>query len=50
MMNTDEPDHTRLRRAVSSQLTPRRIAALRPRIEQLAAQLTEGSRTPGAAT
>ncbi|WP_177221049.1 cytochrome P450 family protein [Lentzea xinjiangensis] len=41
MMNSDAPDHTRLRRAVSSQLTPRRIAALRPRIEQLATSLAD---------
>ncbi|WP_053734425.1 cytochrome P450 [Nocardia sp. NRRL S-836] len=41
MMNSDAPDHTRLRRAVSSELTPRRIAALRPRAEQLAASLVD---------
>ncbi|MGW6934863.1 cytochrome P450 family protein [Lentzea sp. NPDC054927] len=41
MMNSDGPDHTRLRRAVSSELTPRRIAALRPRIEQLADSLAD---------
>ncbi|MEU7477321.1 cytochrome P450 [Lentzea sp. NPDC042327] len=42
MMNSDAPDHTRLRRAVSSELTPRRIAALRPHAEQLATTLVEG--------
>lgn len=42
MMNSDAPDHTRLRNAVSSVLTPRRIASLRPRVEQLAATLVDG--------
>ncbi|MDT7786774.1 MAG: hypothetical protein QOF58_5193 [Pseudonocardiales bacterium] len=41
MMNADGPDHTRLRSALSSQLTPRRIASLRPRIEVLAASLAD---------
>ncbi|MEV6241813.1 cytochrome P450 [Lentzea sp. NPDC051838] len=41
MMNSDGADHTRLRNAVSSQLTPRRIAALRPRLESLAASLAD---------
>ncbi|MBM7859948.1 cytochrome P450 family protein [Lentzea nigeriaca] len=41
MMNSDAPDHTRLRRAVSSELTTRRIAALRPQVEALAASLAD---------
>lgn len=35
MLNTDAPDHTRLRRLVTATFTPRRVDALRPRIEEL---------------
>ena len=35
LLNTDPPDHTRLRRLVSRGFTPRRIEALRPRIQQI---------------
>ncbi|MGI9600891.1 MAG: cytochrome P450, partial [Acidimicrobiales bacterium] len=35
ILNTDPPDHTRLRRLVSKAFTPRTIEALRPRIQQL---------------
>ncbi|NND75995.1 MAG: cytochrome P450 [Ilumatobacter sp.] len=35
MLNTDPPDHTRLRRLVSKAFTPAAIQALRPRIQQL---------------
>ncbi|MGW4209831.1 cytochrome P450 family protein [Lentzea sp. NPDC004789] len=41
MLMSDVPDHTRLRRAVSREFTPRRIAALRPRIEQVASSLID---------
>ena len=37
----DPPDHTRLRRLVSKAFTPRTVARLRPRIEQLCAQLVD---------
>ncbi len=35
MLNTDPPDHTRLRRLVSKAFTPVAIQALRPRIQEL---------------
>lgn len=35
MLNMDAPDHTRLRRLVTAAFTPRRVDALRPRIEEL---------------
>ncbi len=35
MLNTDPPDHTRLRRLVSKAFTPGAIQSLRPRIQQL---------------
>ncbi len=39
MLNTDPPDHTRLRRLVAKAFTPRSVAALVPRIEQIADEL-----------
>ncbi|MFF9815324.1 cytochrome P450 [Streptomyces sp. NPDC014006] len=39
MLNSDAPDHTRLRRLTSAAFSPRRVDALRPRIEQLASEL-----------
>jgi cytochrome P450 len=41
MLNRDPPDHTRLRKLVSKAFTPRRIEALRPRIEQITAELLD---------
>ncbi|MFJ9759894.1 cytochrome P450 [Streptomyces sp. NPDC101149] len=41
MLTTDPPDHTRLRRLVSSAFTPRRTALLAPRIEQIANDLID---------
>jgi cytochrome P450 len=35
MVNMDPPDHTRLRRLVSKAFTPKAVAGLRPRIEQI---------------
>jgi cytochrome P450 len=42
MLNTDPPDHTRLRRLVSKAFTARTVAHLRPRIEQIADDLLAG--------
>jgi cytochrome P450 len=41
MLAVNPPDHTRLRRLVSGAFTARRVAALRPRIEQLTEQLLD---------
>ncbi len=41
MLNTDPPDHTRLRKLVVKAFTPRRTAALRPRIEEISAALLD---------
>jgi cytochrome P450 len=39
MLRLDPPDHTRLRRLVAKAFTPRRLEALRPRIQQIADEL-----------
>ncbi|WP_457033518.1 cytochrome P450 family protein [Kitasatospora sp. P5_F3] len=41
MLNSDPPDHTRLRRLVGKAFTTRRVAALRPRIEEIGAELID---------
>jgi cytochrome P450 len=41
MLNADPPDHTRLRKLVAKAFAPRQVAALRPRIEQIAADLLD---------
>jgi cytochrome P450 len=41
LLNTDPPDHTRLRRLVQKAFTPRRAAQLRPRTEEIAAGLLD---------
>ena len=41
MLNTDAPDHTRLRRMVSKAFTARRIEQLRPRVEQITEELLD---------
>jgi cytochrome P450 len=43
LLNLDPPDHTRLRRLVSKAFTPRRVAGLRPRVEQLTAALLDAA-------
>ncbi|MGI5401023.1 cytochrome P450 family protein [Streptomyces sp. CA-135486] len=39
MLNTDAPDHVRLRHLVTRTFTPRRVDALQPRIHELVARL-----------
>jgi cytochrome P450 len=41
MLNTDPPDHTRLRRLVSAGFTARRVDRLEPRIATIAAELLD---------
>lgn len=41
MLNTDPPHHTRLRKLATRAFTPRRVAALRPRIEEITAGLLD---------
>ncbi|ROO86941.1 cytochrome P450 [Actinocorallia herbida] len=41
LLTSDPPDHTQLRRKVAKAFTPRRIAALEPRIRQIAEQLVD---------
>ena len=47
MLNTDPPDHTRLRRLVSKAFTPAAINALRPRIQELVDQVLDGMEARG---
>ncbi|TXS18747.1 MULTISPECIES: cytochrome P450 family protein [Streptomyces] len=41
MLETDPPHHTRLRKLVAREFTPRRIEALRPRVEEITAGLLD---------
>ncbi|GAA2801194.1 cytochrome P450 [Kitasatospora paracochleata] len=41
LLNTDPPDHTRLRKLVNKAFTPRTIARLRPRIVEIADELLD---------
>ncbi len=41
LLGVDPPDHARLKRLVSKAFTPGRVAAMRPRIEQIVASLIE---------
>ncbi|WP_205315715.1 cytochrome P450 [Nonomuraea lactucae] len=41
MLNSDPPDHTRLRRLVSKGFTPRRVEALRPRVQEITDELID---------
>ncbi|AUI60602.1 cytochrome P450 [Amycolatopsis sp. BJA-103] len=42
MLNSDPPDHTRLRKLVNQAFTSRTVSRLRPRIEQITAELLDG--------
>lgn len=42
MLNSDPPDHSRLRRLVSKAFTARRIDGLRPRVVEITAELLDG--------
>ena len=48
MLNTDPPDHTRLRKLVNKAFTPRAVARLRPRIEAITAGLLDRMADAGA--
>ena len=48
MLQTDPPDHTRLRRLVSKAFTPRMIEQLRPRIQQITDELLDAVQEQGA--
>ena len=41
LLNADPPKHTRLRRLVSAAFTPRRLEALRPRVQEIADELLD---------
>jgi cytochrome P450 len=41
MLNTDPPDHERLRRLVNKAFTPRQVERLRPRVEAITASLLD---------
>ncbi|MCX4902988.1 cytochrome P450 [Streptomyces sp. NBC_00878] len=45
MLMSDPPDHTRLRRLVAREFTPRRMEALAPRVQQIADQLLDAMLT-----
>jgi cytochrome P450 len=47
MLTVDPPDHTRLRRLVSSAFTPRRVEELRPRIQAVVDDLLDGIAAEG---
>ena len=47
LLNTDPPDHTRLRTLVSKAFTPRMIEQLRPRIQQITDELLDAVQSQG---
>ncbi|GHF06994.1 cytochrome P450 [Amycolatopsis deserti] len=49
MLNTDPPDHTRLRKLVNKAFTARTVARLRPRIEQITDELLDAMAARGRA-
>jgi cytochrome P450 len=49
MLESDPPRHTRLRRLVAREFTPRRVETLRPRVEQITGELLDAMLPAGAA-
>ncbi|NJP46254.1 cytochrome P450 family protein [Actinacidiphila epipremni] len=49
LLNIDPPDHTRLRRLVSTAFTPRRVARFGPRVQQLTDRFVDGFAARGQA-
>lgn len=49
MLRSDPPDHTRLRRLVSKAFTARRVAELRPRVQEITDRLLDGIAPAGRA-
>ncbi|WP_228452811.1 cytochrome P450 family protein [Streptomyces alkaliterrae] len=49
MLQSDPPQHTRLRRLVSAEFTARRVAAMRPRVRQLVDELLDALPATGPA-
>jgi cytochrome P450 len=47
MLTVDPPDHTRLRRLVSAAFTPRRVEALRPRVQAIVDDLLDAIAAAG---
>ncbi|HTR63264.1 MAG TPA: cytochrome P450 [Candidatus Binataceae bacterium] len=47
LLGQDPPEHTRLRRLISREFTPRRIRDLEPRIRQIARELIDDAATRG---
>ena len=47
ILRMDPPDHTRVRRLVGKAFTPKAIAAMRPRVEEIARGLLEGAPASG---
>ncbi|MEU3909802.1 MULTISPECIES: cytochrome P450 [unclassified Streptomyces] len=47
MLMSDPPDHTRLRRLVAREFTPRRIEALAPRVQQITDELLDAMEANG---
>ncbi|TLQ42235.1 cytochrome P450 family protein [Streptomyces marianii] len=45
MLNSDAPKHTRLRKLVNSEFTPRRVEALRPKIQDIVDRLLDACPT-----